>query len=244
MTKPEISVIIPACNEESTVGALVKEIQQAVSASHEILVIDDASSDRTAQQAMEAGARVIQHPYTMGNGAAVKTGIRHAQGEILVMMDGDGQHRPSDIPNLLSRMDRYEMVVGARENRLGSEPFRNMANRTYNALATYVTGKKVPDLTSGFRAIRRDTARRYLYLLPNTFSYPSTLTLAMIKGGHPVDFVPVKASPAQRKSHIKPFQDGFRFFFIILKISTIFSPIRIFLPVSITFFILGLLFSF
>jgi len=239
---PQVSIIIPACNEERTIGSLVETILQTEPTLREVIVVDDASTDRTAELAREAGARVIQHPYNMGNGAAVKTGIRNARGAILVMMDGDGQHRPSDISHLLSRMDRYEMVVGAREMRWKEGAFRSLANRVFNALATYVTGRRIPDLTSGFRAIRGKAAKRYLYLLPNTFSYPSTLTLAMLKGGHPVDFVPIQAPPAQRESHIKPLRDGIRFLFIIMKISTIFSPSRIFLPVSIVFFSLGILY--
>ncbi len=176
----------------------------------------------------------------MGNGAAIKTGLRRARGEVVVMMDGDGQHKPEDIPRLLKEMDRYEMVVGARGWGSHSGIHRGLANKIYNILASYVANRKIEDLTSGFRAAKREIAKRYIYMLPNTFSYPATLTLAFIRSGHSVGFIPITTQERRGRSKIKIFRDGVRFFLIISRIATIFSPFRIFLPVSIFLFLLGL----
>ena len=232
------TVIIPAYNEAPAIGEVVKKVQSYLSRSDEILVIDDGSEDSTAEIASQVGAVVISHPYNIGNGAAVKTGLRSAKGDIIITMDGDGQHDPADIPRLLEQMDKYDMAVGAR----GWEGafHRNVANKIYNLLASYVTGFKVKDLTSGFRAIRADVAKRYIYLLPNGFSYPTTITLALIKSGHSVKYVPVKARKRIGKSKIRPLRDGTKFLSIIVKIATLFSPFKIFLPVSTLFFLGGL----
>jgi len=237
----KIGVILPAYNEEEKIGSLVADIYKVLGPEAEILVVDDASSDSTAEKAQEAGARVISHPYNLGNGAAVKTGLREARGDIVVLMDADGQHRPEDIPLLLEDMDRYDMVIGARGRGSRQVFWRRMANYIYNWLASYVSGRKILDLTSGFRAMKRDAVRHYIYLLPNTFSYPSTLTLSFIKSGRPVKFVPIKVLPRREgRSKINLLQDGVRFFLIITKIATLFSPLKIFLPLSLLFFLAGL----
>jgi glycosyltransferase involved in cell wall biosynthesis len=240
--KPYISVIIPGHNEASAIGGVVRGVFQALGQAQykfRVLVIDDGSDDQTARVAAAAGARVISHPYNIGNGAAVKTGIRSASGDILVMLDGDGQHAPEDIPRLLEKLGPYDMVVGARTRESDTEFHRDVANRLYNWFATYVCGRKIDDLTSGFRAIKADIARGFVYLLPNTFSYPTTITLAVVRSGYSLAYVPVKTARRVGKSKIKLLQDGSRFILIILKIATFFSPMKVFLPASVLMFLTG-----
>lgn len=237
------SIIIPAYNEALSIKMILEKLNDLIEADDEVLVIDDGSTDGTAMVAREAGAVVLSHPYNIGNGAAIKTGIRAAKGDIIITMDADGQHDPADIPRLLEHIDRYDMVVGARESVSRFEfrvlSLRDVANRVYNLLASYVTGRKVEDLTSGFRVIRADVAKRYIYLLPNGFSYPTTITLSLMKSGHSVRYIPIKSVKRIGRSKIKPIRDGVKFLSIILKIATLFSPFKIFLPVSGFFFIGG-----
>ena len=242
-TKKRISVIVPAYNEEQTIGKIVKGIRSAVSAETEVIVVNDGSTDRTGVIAEEGGAKVISHPYNKGNGAAVKTGIRHAAGEIIVLMDGDGQHDPEEIPKLLRKMDKYDMVVGARQGRFSGSFHRRIANWIYNDFATYLTRVKVLDLTSGFRAMRKNVIEKFLYILPNTFSYPSTCTLAFLKAGYNVGYVPITISKRRGKSKINLVSDGVRFFLILFKVATLFSPFRVFFPVSAIIFFIGVAYS-
>jgi glycosyltransferase involved in cell wall biosynthesis len=242
MSKPSISIIIPAYNEGAVIGQIVSQVHDNLRTqgeAYEVIVVDDGSSDETAAIAEEAGARVIRHPYNIGNGAAVKTGIRNACGEVVVTLDGDGQHDPRDIPRLIQELGPYDMVVGARTSESEAGIHRNMANRIYNWLATYICGRKIDDLTSGFRAIKADIARGFVYLLPNTFSYPSTLTLAVVRSGYSLAYVPIKAARRVGRSKIKLLRDGSRFLLIILKIATFFSPMKVFLPASILMFVVG-----
>jgi glycosyltransferase involved in cell wall biosynthesis len=238
----EISVIIPAYREEKVIGGVVEKVRRVMEATgktHEILVVDDGSDDETAATARNVGANVISHPYNIGNGAAVKTGIRHAQGAILVMMDGDGQHNPADITQLLEKIDKYDMVVGARTGDSDSHLHRNLANKLYNLFASYICKRRIEDLTSGFRAVKADIARRFVPLLPNTFSYPTTITMAVIRAGYSLAYVPIRANRRVGKSKIRLLADGSRFFLIIVKIATLFSPMRVFLPVSALMFLTG-----
>jgi glycosyltransferase involved in cell wall biosynthesis len=237
-----VSVIIPAYNEAAVIGEVVDgvfEVLEQAGYSCEVLVVDDGSDDNTASIAKAAGACIVGHPYNIGNGAAVKTGIRTAQGAVLVMMDGDGQHLPEDIPRLLEKIGPYDMVVGARTRESETELHRDIANRIYNWLATYISGRKINDLTSGFRAIKADIARGFVYLLPNTFSYPTTITLATVRSGYSLLYVPIKAARRVGESKIKLFRDGSRFLLILLRIATFFSPLKVFVPVSILLFLLG-----
>ena len=236
----DISVIIPAKNEAASIGDVVGRIRSAFPKA-EVLVVDDGSTDRTPRLALEQGAKVISHPQSLGNGAAVKAGARAAAGEVLVFLDADGQHDPADIPRLLEKLDEgYDMVVGARSSSSHANSARLAANGIYNVIASMVTGHRVPDLTSGFRAVKADLFRKFLYLLPNGFSYPTTITMAFLRAGFPVTFLPIVAQKRKGKSHIKPIRDGVRFMVIIFKIATLYAPLKLFLPTSALFFATGL----
>jgi glycosyltransferase involved in cell wall biosynthesis len=232
------SVIVPAFNEGPSIRQLVVDLQN-VTRWHEILVVDDGSSDETGEQAAAAGARVIRHPYNKGNGAAVKTGIRQASGTFVLIVDGDGQHQPADAVRLVSQLDQYELVVGARSKATQATTSRRLGNSLLNGLASYLTNRPIPDLTSGFRAARRDCLLEFLHLIPNGFSTPTTTTLAFLKAGYSVQFVPVDAAARQGVSKIRLGSDGAKFVLILLKLITIFSPLRIFVPVSLATFALG-----
>ena len=241
---PHISVIIPAFNEGVVIGDVIQKIRVVVNKmdkNHEIIVIDDGSADNTAQSARDAGATVIQHPYNIGNGAAVKTGIRRARGKILVTIDGDGQHDPNDILTLVSQIGPYDMVVGSRNRESDTAAHRDVANMVFNSLATYISGRKIEDLTSGFRAVKAHIARQFVYLLPNQFSYPSTITLSIVRAGYSLGYESIRFSrrEGKTKSNIKPLQDGLRFLMIILKIAVFYAPLKIFVPLSIFIFVLG-----
>jgi glycosyltransferase involved in cell wall biosynthesis len=232
------SVIIPAYDEAAAIGPLVAALGDA-GPWHEIIVVDDGSTDDTAARAAAAGARVIRHPYNKGNGAAVKTGIRQATGRFVLIIDADGQHRPSDATRLVSHLDAYELVVGARAPHTQASAARRLGNTALNRLASYLTERRIPDLTSGFRAARRDCLVEFLHLLPNGFSTPTTTTLAFIKAGYSVKFEPVEAARREGVSKIHLGADGVQFFLILLKVITIFSPLRIFVPISAASFLLG-----
>jgi glycosyltransferase involved in cell wall biosynthesis len=240
MDSTSVSVIIPAHNEGETIGDLVKGIQ-GLYPEYEIIVINDGSTDNTAGAAIDAGAIVYSHPYNLGNGAAVKSGIRIASGEVMVFMDGDGQHEPKDIEELLEYLPEFDMVVGARPWGRQSSWGRGLGNRLLNWLASYVSKFKIMDLTSGFRAIKAPIARNFLYLLPNTYSYPTTLTLGVLRSGRSLKYAPVDVQVRKGgKSNIRLIRDGIKFFMIITKICALYSPLRIFLPVSFFMFLLGL----
>lgn len=235
-----VTVILPARNEAHTIGDVVSRIVLVVPRA-EVIVVNDGSSDRTAEIAAEAGATVISHRLGLGNGAAIKTGARAARGEWLVFLDGDGQHDPADIPRLLERLaEGYDMAVGERDAASQAGIARRLANGLYNRLATYMTGQRIGDLTSGFRAARANRFREFLYLLPNGFSYPTTSTMAFFRSGYSVAYVPIRAARRIGNSHIRLFRDGVRFLLIIFKIGSLYSPLKMFVPMSLVFFLLGL----
>lgn len=225
-------------DEAAAVGAVVARLRGAAPW-HEILVIDDGSSDATAERARAAGANVVRHPYNKGNGAAVKTGIRRASGEFILILDGDGQHSPEDAVRLTSRLGEFDLVIGARSSSTHASLARRLGNAALNRLAAYLTGRSIPDLTSGFRAARLSCIREFIHLLPNGFSTPTTTTLAFIKAGYNVAFEPVDAHARLGASKIRMARDGTRFFLILLKVITLFSPLRIFLPISAGAFVVG-----
>ena len=235
----KVSVVLPAKNESGAIGQTINHIQQ-LNIANEIIVVNDGSTDETQKVAEQAGATVIRHLYSQGNGAAIKTGARHASGEVIVFMDADGQHDPNDIPRLLKKLEEgYDLVVGARQKGSQASLGRGIANGLYNSLASYMTEHKVEDLTSGFRAVRAEKFREFLYLLPNGFSYPTTSTMAFFRAGYSVTYIPIHAAKRIGKSHIQPLKDGVRFFLIIFKIATLFSPLKMFLPIAVVLFLMA-----
>jgi glycosyltransferase involved in cell wall biosynthesis len=235
-----LSIILPARNEAIGLTHLLGKIQLSFPQA-EIIVVDDGSTDTTDQICQQQNVKRIAHPYSMGNGAAIKSGARAASGEILVFMDADGQHDPADIPRLLEKIEQgYDMAVGARAYDSHAGQHRALANTLFNRLASWMVGHRIEDLTSGFRAVRNDKFRRFLHLLPNGFSYPTTTTMSFFRAGFPVAYVPIQAQQRQGKSHIHPLRDGMRFLLIIVRIGTLYSPFRLFLPISLGFFLTGL----
>ena len=235
----KISVVFPAKNESATIGTMVSRVRQHYP-DVEVIVVNDGSTDNTAAVAEAAGAKVIYHAYSKGNGAAIKSGTRAATGDVIVFMDADGQHEAADIPRLLTKLEQgHDMVVGARQAGSQASVGRGLANGFYNRLATYMTGHRVEDLTSGFRAVRADRFREFLYLLPNGFSYPTTSTMAFFRAGYSVAYEPIHAAQRVGKSHIKPLQDGMRFLLIIFKIGTLYSPLKLFAPIAAAAFALA-----
>ncbi|KQZ80044.1 glycosyl transferase [Rhodanobacter sp. Root561] len=234
-----LSIILPAKNEAPALAALLPRLR-AAHPDAEIIVVDDGSIDDTRSICKGNEITCLSAPYSMGNGAAIKRGARAATGDVLVFMDGDGQHDPADIKRLLDQLNRgYDMVVGARDWDSQAGVGRGLANTLYNWLATRMTGHPVLDLTSGFRAVRADKFREFLHLLPNGFSYPTTSTMAFFRSAYAVAYIPIKAAQRVGKSHIKPLRDGLRFLLIIFKIATLYSPLKLFVPASAMFFLLG-----
>jgi glycosyltransferase involved in cell wall biosynthesis len=234
------SIVIPAKNEAGAIAKVVAGARELYPDA-EVIVVDDGSSDDTAKVAEEAGAKVIQHPESLGNGAAVKAGARAASGDIIAFMDGDGQHDAAEFGKLLEKLDAgYDMVIGARDSGSHANVGRLYANGIYNVIASWLTGRRIPDLTSGFRVARADLFKKFLYLLPNGFSYPTTITMAFLRSGYPICFEPIPVAKRIGKSHIRPIKDGLRFMVIIFKIATLYSPLKIFLPISAIFFASGL----
>jgi glycosyltransferase involved in cell wall biosynthesis len=233
----DVSVVIPAFNEEEGIAALVGEVL-ARRPWREVLVVDDGSTDRTAERAAAAGARVVRHPYNKGNGAAVKTGVREARGAVVLLMDGDGQHDPADAERIVAPVGVHDMVIGSR-SAADQDALRALGNAVFRAVASWLTGRPIPDLTSGFRAARRDRLVEILHLLPNGFSYPTTSCLAFLKAGHNVAFEPIRARPRQSPSKVRAGRDGVRFLLIIFKIVTLYSPLKVFFPLSAFSFVMG-----
>jgi glycosyltransferase involved in cell wall biosynthesis len=234
----EVSILIPAFNEAGAIASVIRELQ-AAAPWHEIIVIDDASTDGTFEQATGAGARVARQPYNKGNGAAVKAGVRTATGEYILIIDGDGQHQPADALKLAAKLGEYDLVIGARSNETQAGSRRRLGNAVLNRLASFLTERPIPDLTSGFRAARRSCMIEFLPLLPNGFSTPTTTTLSFIKAGYSVTFEPIHAKPRIGTSKIRLSSDGPKFLLIILRVITIFSPLRVFLPIAAASFTVG-----
>jgi len=236
----KVSVVLPAKNEAEGLRRTLPALAVALPGA-EVIVVDDGSTDETAAVAASLGARVLSAPYSMGNGAAIKRGARAAAGEVIVFMDADGQHDPALIPVLLARLDAgFDMVVGARDGSGQASVGRGLANRLYNRLASWMTNHEVKDLTSGFRAVRADKFREFLHLLPNGFSYPTTSTMAFFRSAYPVDYVSIRVDKrVGTASHIRPLKDGIRFLLIIFKIATLYSPLKLFAPAGVGFFLLG-----
>ncbi len=234
-----LSIILPARNESAGLEQLLGELRNSYPAA-EIVVVDDGSTDATPAICEKFGVARITHRYSIGNGAAVKSGARAAKGDVFVFMDADGQHRAADIPILLAKLESgLDMVVGARQSGSQANLGRGLANRFYNRLASYMTGQKIEDLTSGFRAVRARKFREFLYLLPNGFSYPTTITMAFFRAGYSVSYEPIHTPKRIGKSHLHPIKDGLRFLLIIFKIGTLYSPLKLFVPIAFLHFLLG-----
>ena len=234
------SIVIPAKNEAGAIGNAVAGARERYPDA-EIIVVDDGSTDDTASVAEAAGATVVRHPESLGNGAAIKSGARAASGDVIGFMDGDGQHDAAEFERLLAKLDSgYDMVIGARDAGSHANVGRLYANGVYNVVASWLTGRRIPDLTSGFRVARAALFKKFLYLLPNGFSYPTTITMAFLRSGYPICFEPIPVAKRIGKSHIRPIRDGMRFMVIIFKIATLYSPLKIFLPIAAAFFATGL----
>ena len=235
----ELSIIIPAKNEADSLASLLPDLKQRHPEA-EIIVVDDGSTDKTQEIVIENGARCVSHHFSLGNGAAIKSGARASNGKTLIFMDGDGQHQPQDIERLLETYNKgFDMVIGARTAKSQASLGRLVANKLYNRFASLMTGRDIKDLTSGFRVVDARKFKKFLYLLPNGFSYPTTITMAFFRSGYQVCYEPITALRRSGNSNISLFKDGFRFLIIIMKIGALFSPMRLFLPISLGMFAIG-----
>ena len=240
--KPDVTIIIPAHNEEEGIVDVINGVK-GLNTGYEMIVVDDGSTDNTYKLVAETGVKVIRHPYNKGYGAALKTGIRNANADVVLFMDADGQHQPSDIKKLIQYVGEYDMVVGARTKKSKISLLRRPGKKVLGITANYLSGMKIPDLNSGFRAIKKNVAMEFMHILPNTFSLSTTITLALITSGYNVKYVPIEAPERVGTSKIKPFRDGFRFLLMIVRTISLFNPLKIFLPVSFSLFLGGALYS-
>ena len=240
MVKQSLSIIIPAYNEEKGIDATITKLK-VMNKDYEIIVIDDGSTDNTYQIAKETGVKIIRHPYNKGYGAALKTGVREASASLVLFIDADNQHNTDDIPGLVKYTDTYDMVVGARTGASEISLFRRLGKKLFSTLANYLTEMKIPDLNSGFRVVKKDVVMQFTNILPNEFSFTATLTLAMIKQGYNLKYVPVKTFWRTGKSKVRPFRDGFRFMLLIIRTINLFSPLKIFLPIAVILSIIGVI---
>jgi glycosyltransferase involved in cell wall biosynthesis len=236
-----LSIVIPAKNEAENLKRFLPRLL-AVVVDAEVIVVNDGSTDDTLSICEQHDVTVVTHPYSKGNGAAIKTGARTAKGEVIVFMDGDGQHKPEDISQMLEKLATgYDMAVGARDKQSQADSFRAIASSVYNWLSSAITGHKILDLTSGFGAVKADKFKEFLYLLPNGFSYPTTSTMAFFRAGYSVGYMPIQTEQRLGESHISLLKDGIRFLLIIFKVGTLYSPLKIFLPIAVGFFGIGVI---
>lgn len=241
MSKPDVTIIIPAYNEEEGITNVITQLKE-LSENYEILVVDDGSTDNTYKLASKTGVKVIRHPYNKGYGAALKTGIRNAEADIVLFIDADGQHQPSDIKRLIQHVGEYDMVVGARTKKSKISLLRRPGKKILSITANYLSGHKIPDINSGFRAVKKDKAMEFMRILPNTFSITTTMTLAFFKSGYDIKYVPIHTIGRTGTSKIKPFRDGFRFIMLIIRTIVLFDPMKVFLPASVLLFAASILY--
>jgi len=236
----KVSVVIPAKNEAASLPELLSDLKK-LGIVDEIIVVNDGSTDDTSVICGDYSVVEVKHQYSKGNGASIKSGASAANGDVIVFMDADGQHQPRDIPRLLEKLSvGYDMVVGARDAKSQASIGRLAANTLYNKLSSWIVDQNIPDLTSGFRVVKADKFRQFLYLLPNGFSYPTTSTMAFFRAGLSVGYIPITALKREGNSHINYLKDGVRFLIIIFKVASLYSPLKLFTPISLVFFLLGL----
>jgi glycosyltransferase involved in cell wall biosynthesis len=237
---PNVTIIIPAYNEEKSIHSVIENLN-SISNEYEIIVVDDGSTDNTFEILQNAGIKTVRHPYNKGYGAALKTGVRNANADIVMFMDADGQHQPKDIERILEPMDRYDMVVGERTKSSKVTILRKPGKKILSILANYLSGMDIPDLNSGFRAIKKNVVQEFMHILPNSFSFTTTITLACILSGYSIEYVPIHAPERIGKSKIRPFKDGMNFIILILRTVSLFNPLKVFLPVAVVLFIPGMI---
>jgi len=236
---PECTIIIPAYNEEEGIRSVINGLK-SMPDKYEILVVDDGSTDNTFKIASETGVRVIRQPYNKGYGAALKTGIRNAKSNLVLFMDADGQHQTSDIKEIMRYTGNYDMVVGARTKRTKISFLRKPGKKILAIIANYLAGMKIPDLNSGFRVIKKDVVMEFMHILPNSFSFTTTITLGCIMAGYSIKYVPINMLERVGTSKINPFRDGSRFILLMIRTIMLFNPLKIFLPISVIIFLLGI----
>ena len=242
MDKSDITIVIPAYNEEKGIGNVLLNLKKLVS-DYQLLVIDDGSTDNTFEIVKNSGVNVVCHKYNKGYGAALKTGLRNAKTSVVLYIDADGQHNPEDIDRIAEHIDEYDMVVGARTKKSTVSLLRRPGKKILSITANYLSGHQIPDLNSGFRAIKKNKAMEFMHILPNTFSFTTTITLAFLKSGYDVKYVPIQTIDRVGTSKIKPFRDGFRFIMLIVRTITLFDPLKVFLPISIALFTIGMVYG-
>ena len=241
MNKSDITIIIPAYNEEKGIGDVISQLKN-LKGDYQLLVVDDGSTDKTFDIIKKSGVDVVRHKYNKGYGAALKTGLRNTKTSVVLYIDADGQHNPEDIDRIAEHIDEYDMVVGARTKKSTVSLLRRPGKKILSITANYLSGHKIPDLNSGFRAIKKDKAMEFIHILPNTFSFTTTITLAFLKTGYDVKYIPIQTIDRIGTSKIKPFRDGFRFIMLIVRTITLFDPLKVFLPVSGVLFFSGTLY--
>lgn len=240
-----VSIVIPAYQERAAIGDVVSAVLKVVaslSCEYEVIVVDDGSTDGTGDAARKAGAHVLVHPYNKGYGASLKTGIRFASNRTVIFLDADGQHDPDDIPRLLAGRTGFDMVVGARKGMAGSPLWRQPGKLFLKWLVNNLTGHSIPDFNSGYRALDREMALRFLPIMPDGFSFSTTSTIAAFKGGYLVQYLPIQVAKRIGTSTVTA-ADGFRTIMLIIRLVTLFAPLRVFLPISAVTFLIGLIFT-
>jgi len=232
----DVTIVLPAYNEAEALAKILGELKKKYKEA-QVLVVDDGSTDRTAEVARKAGVTAVSHPYNKGYGAALKTGARAAKTEYVLYFDSDGQFFTDDINAVAAERNKYDMVIGARPKEF---TMKDMGRRVMKAMASYLSGKKIPDINCGFRLIRRQRVLDFMSILPDGFSFTTTITLAMLQAGDSVKFQPVRVKPRESgKSGIKKMRHGLRFMLYILRMVMLFNPLKVFLPVSLALFAVG-----
>jgi glycosyltransferase involved in cell wall biosynthesis len=238
----DVSIVIPAYNEGEAIGETLTDLFSVIGEStrrYEVIVIDDGSADDTGAMAESNGARVVRHRKNKGYGAALKTGVLASQAEIVVFYDADNQFDPKDIERIVEEAKDADAVLGARTSKSYAPFSRKGGKKLLSWLANYLSRQKIPDLNCGLRAIHRDVLLGYLHLLPNGFSASTTTTLVLLREGYDVKFVPITVKKRIGKSTVRPLQDGMDTALLVVRLTTLLDPFRVFGPMSFFFFVFG-----